>query len=202
MYRSLNKDVGVLIEHGSPSFAEGFSLDSGDSLWRHNINLKYKVKDGIVREGKCYILTDSMLYVIASKGESIANIRFSKQFRPANLILQDSIIFIVGERKIGAWKLSSDDSIQLLWEKKTGNLRRLSSAKKNYVWFCDDNDSLMVINKWTGQTVRSVYLPYDEVLGKPIYDERLTKANYLLLKSWKDLGIIRLDSLLEGLPDL
>jgi outer membrane protein assembly factor BamB len=198
---SLDKDVGVLVEHIPPSFVEGFSLTSGDSLWRFDINRKQVVKDEKVKDAKCYLLTNSVLYVIGSKGESVATLHFNSEFRPSSLLLQDSIMLIFGERQVAAWKLSSDGSVPSLWEKNTGKVRAGSLVRRNYVWFLGDNDSLTVINIRTGQTARSVYLPYDKVLGKLVYDEKHKERNYLLLKSWKDLGIIQLDSLLSGLPD-
>ena len=195
----LNKNVGLLIQRspGNASFVQSFSFSNGDSLWRFTLNSGFNIKDEKVSGEKCYLLTDSVLYVIGNKGDAISNTRFSRDFKPVNLILRDSIIFIVGEKQIGAWKLSANNSISFLWEKHTGNLYGLSLARENVVWFLGDNDSLMVVNIRTGEIVHSIRVPYNEIKGNTVYDEIGTRGNYLFLKSRSELGILKIDSLIE-----
>ena len=192
---SFGNGVGVLVEQREPWFVTAFNLLSGDSLWRFELDSDHRLKEAVMKDSSICILTDKTLYVIGSKGQFLVRSDFNDEWKPVSYLVRDTMILVIGKGQIGAWGLSSDQGLLSLWEKKTKKLLGVAEVGSGFVLCWDEDDSLRVLSMRTGQCFRATELR----LGRSLISKG---GGFLFFRSENSLGVLSLDALLKGLPDL
>lgn len=222
-------DLGIMVETGTDikdqstretknPYVSAFSLASGEEVWHFVPNPILPIKQALVWEGACALVTDSNFYVIDHSGNMIMDRRLDRAFRPSRIIGRNGVLLLAGHKSLTAfetgsyrelWSAQTDSSMNGFlnpdltsegWYEtvygKRGSRNAEFKGDSARFWTAEENLTgkliLCAYDLHTGKKERSVTFDYDNAW---------INAHQLVLYNNKSkrVGLMSIESLFAGL---
>ena len=176
-----------------------FDYATGEEAWRFPAPSNLPVTTVSGWTGLCVQLIGDTLYAIAKNGDIVLQEGFGADFAPLRILTKDTLLFVIGEKGVVAWRRNSAGKLEQTWRTRIGPVRVLLGAAANRLWLLNGGGILEGVNVLTGRVDRSVDLVCESLVNSWQYDETGGRINLLLLRDKSALEVIRVESLIGGL---